>query len=84
MQHTEFFDTNIINLYNKYNIKIKNLIVLNNNKEYSACEFTINNKKILFRKCKQTPKKIGHFVSIWIHNNDGKNIPYDIKDKYDI
>lgn len=33
--------------------------------EYSACRFTINNKRMLFRVAKTTPTKSGQFVTIW-------------------
>lgn len=31
--------------------------------EYEACSFTLNGKRIIYRKAKLTPKKIGYFVS---------------------
>jgi len=84
MQYPNVFGKTGVGLYNKYNVKITNFTVQNNNEKYSSCEFMINDKTVLFRNCKKTPKKIGHFVSLWTHNDIGDNTPYNINDKYDI
>lgn len=34
-------------------------------KEYQACWFCLNDKKIISRKAKLTPKKVGQFVTFW-------------------
>jgi hypothetical protein len=72
---------NIINKLYKNNQQIQ-IHLQDNNAEYYACDFIINNKKICFRKGKITPTKLGHFISLWKTNNS-INIPYDINDNYD-
>lgn len=52
-------------------------------KEYSAYTFTINNKIILFRTAKITPKKAGLFVTCWKRIESGPIMPYDITDQFD-
>lgn len=52
-------------------------------KEYSACSFRLNNKKILFRKAKITPKKVGQFVTIWKRNDAGITQPFNETDPID-
>jgi len=77
-------EQNILNIINKLykNIQHIQINIQNNNKDYYASEFIINNKKICFRKGKITPTKLGHFVSLWKINNN-INVPYDINDNYD-
>lgn len=52
-------------------------------KEYSAYTFAINNKIILFRTAKITPKKAGLFVTCWKRIEYGPIMPYDITDQLD-
>nr|WP_294895084.1 MepB family protein [uncultured Pedobacter sp.] len=53
------------------------------NKEYSACSFRLDDKKVLFRKAKITPKKVGQFISIWKRNDLGITQPFDETDPID-
>jgi hypothetical protein len=64
------------------NNEIKNIILHETNKDYNACEFTLNNKKYCFRTGKITPTKIGHFVSLWKYIDD-VNSPYSANDNFD-
>ena len=50
--------------------------------EYEACTFNLLNKKIIFRKAKNTPKKSGHFVTIW-KRELGITVPFDDSDAFD-
>lgn len=65
------------------NKKIKKFKVHMENENYFGCEFVINKTIICFREANITPNKIGHFVSLWKDEND-KNTPYNINDKYDL
>lgn len=51
--------------------------------QYHACKFDINNKKILFRSSKITPKKIGQFLTVWHRNIFSITIPFDVSDQLD-
>lgn len=53
------------------------------NEDYFGCEFKYKNKKICFRKCKETPKKQGFFVTLWKKIKD-ENSPYSENDNYDL
>ena len=63
-------------LYEPLNYEISELQAEDQNKEYGACTFKLNNKKIRFRTAKQTPNKQGQFVVFWEKDNDNKNTPY--------
>ena len=67
-----------------YNIGEPLDIVLDNeSKEYKACDFLLNGKKIKFRQAKITPTKAGQFVTLWKRTKDGPIAPYDINDEFD-
>ncbi|HLO52782.1 MAG TPA: MepB family protein [Saprospiraceae bacterium] len=52
-------------------------------KEYGACTFELNGKKIEQRISKITPTKTGQFVTIWKRNKEGITEPFDISDDFD-
>lgn len=51
--------------------------------EYSACSFSLGDKRIIYRQAKITPKKIGLFVAIWKRNTQGITEPYSSYDNFD-
>ena len=52
-------------------------------KEYQACSFLLNNKKVIYRQAKITPTKTGQFVTIWKRNAAGITAPFDSEDAID-
>ncbi len=52
-------------------------------KEYAAYNFKLHNLNIIFRIAKKTPKKVGHFVTLWKRGISGKTKPYNNKDSID-
>jgi hypothetical protein len=52
-------------------------------REYSACAFVMNGKRIIFRVAKITPTKIGQFVTFWKRVNK-ITTPYDNEDSFDL
>ncbi len=52
--------------------------------EYKACHFKCKQKKIIFRRAKVTPKKVGQFVTLWKRNTNGPIQPYTTKDPIDL
>ncbi len=52
--------------------------------EYEACSFLLNNKLVIYRTAKITPKKIGQFVAVWKRNELGITTPYCINDNFDL
>lgn len=70
-------------IYNPLGLSIKNLMLEVEGKEYSACQFTLNNYLIKFRSGKITPTKRGQFVTFWKRSESGPIMPYDAKDHFD-
>lgn len=52
-------------------------------KEYNACKFCLNNKYVIYRESKITPKKNGQFVTFWKRNIHGMTIPFSETDFVD-
>lgn len=70
-------------IYTDSFFKITNVVPHKESKEYSACSFLLNENKVIFRKSKVTPKKIGQFVTFWKRSNLGPIEPYHEKDDFD-
>lgn len=51
--------------------------------DYMACSFELNGKKIIFRKGKITPTKVGQFVTFWKREGAGPIMPFDFEDSFD-
>lgn len=71
------------NLYDKLNYNIFELITEKESQEYEACNFKLDNKNIICRTSKITPKKIGQFVTFWKRNKDGITEPFFETDIFD-
>ena len=52
-------------------------------KEYHACQFDLNGRKIICRSAKITPKKVGQFVTFWKRNGNGPIEPFNDSDLLD-
>jgi len=70
-------------VYDKCGFDFKNLKQNIESKEYGACTFELNGKKIEQRISKITPTKTGQFVTIWKRNKEGITEPFDISDDFD-
>lgn len=70
-------------LFKIYQQKISNYSIDQECKDYSGCNFTINNLNIKFRKAKITPTKTGQFVTLWRRNKDKKTEPFTVNDAFD-
>ncbi|RPD99676.1 MepB family protein [Aureibaculum marinum] len=62
--------------------KFSNLEFEKESLAYWACSFEINNQKVIFRKAKTTPSKVGQFVTIWKRNAQEKIEPFCIDDNF--
>jgi len=71
------------NIYNKFNYKITEFIIDHECQEYEGCEFKLNEKNIIFRSSKITPKKVGQFVTFWKRNKEGITAPFSENDAID-
>lgn len=85
MQSDSMNSLSFINLiYIPYNLICTNINPEPESKEYNACQFTLNNRKIIFRSAKITPTKEGQFVTLWKRSQQGPIAPYDRTDDFDI
>jgi hypothetical protein len=69
--------------YNKYGLSITQLVINPESKEYEACSFLLNEKKVVYRQAKITPTKAGQFVTVWKRNALGITAPFNSKDVLD-
>ncbi|NRT15739.1 hypothetical protein HNP99_002096 [Flavobacterium sp. 28A] len=69
--------------YDSNKLKITQLTINAESKEYEACAFLLNNKKVVYRQAKITPTKSGQFVTIWKRNSAGITAPFDEEDNFD-
>ncbi len=51
--------------------------------EYQACRFELDGQKVVCRMAKNTPIKVGQFVTIWRRNMVGKTCPFESTDEID-
>jgi hypothetical protein len=63
-------------LYHKLNFNISQFRVGKESQVYTACEFKLEDKNIIFRTSKETPKKEGQFVTFWKRNKQGVTEPF--------
>ncbi|TGM01097.1 MepB protein [Leptospira barantonii] len=66
------------------NLEIENYRIEKESEDYNAASFTLNDKQVVFRLAKITPKKIGMFVTLWKRNKNGITAPYHKKDRVDL
>ncbi|MGL1919416.1 MAG: MepB family protein [Hyphomicrobiales bacterium] len=52
--------------------------------EYGAGTYIVNNRKIITRTAKITPKKVGQFVAIWQRDKNGITQPQHIEGEFDL
>jgi hypothetical protein len=70
-------------VFEKLDLKIRNLIIEKESQEYCAAQFELNNSKIIFRKSKITPTKIGQFVTLWKRIDDKPIQQFSSTDDFD-
>ncbi|WP_291868888.1 MepB family protein [Maribacter sp.] len=63
-------------------LELSNIIRNKESAAYEACSFRIDNHKIISRKSKITPKKIGQFVAIWKRNKEQITTPHTQEDNF--
>ena len=78
-------DLNLLNdSLKSISLKTSSLEVESEGKEYGACSALINNRKVLIRTAKVTPKKIGLFVTLWKRDEEGVTRPHHEDDEFDL
>ena len=71
-------------IYVRCKFEFKGLAFEKEINEYEACSFSLNDKQVIYRTAKITPKKTGQFVAIWKRNNLGVTIPFSAYDNFDL
>ena len=64
-------------------LELSNVKIELESQEYAACDFELGRLKVKFRTAKNTPVKIGQFVTIWKRNENGITQPFDLSDNID-
>lgn len=70
-------------VYEPAGLNIHNLTQDAEGREYAAATFTINETRIIFRRGKVTPKKVGFFVTLWKREAGESIEPYSTNDPFD-
>ncbi|NLR93814.1 MepB family protein [Flammeovirga agarivorans] len=70
-------------IYDKCSFTISNYHEEAEGKEYEACQFDLDGKKIINRSAKITPKKVGQFVTFWRRDINGITTPFKENDSID-
>jgi hypothetical protein len=70
-------------VYDCCSLKLTNYLLNKESKEYFACSYLLNEKKIISRTAKITPKKNGQFVVLWKRIDNGPIKPYHCFDAID-
>lgn len=70
-------------IYDKCSLKISAFKKELEGTEYDACLFKLNEKQIICRNSKITPKKNGQFVTFWKRNKEGITEPFNENDNID-
>ena len=70
-------------VYDKCGLQISDFIPEQESKEYDACQFDLNGRKIISRTAKITPKKSGQFVTFWKRHGNGPIEPFHETDSFD-
>lgn len=70
-------------VYEKSGLKMSDFKTETESKEYDACRFELNGRKIISRNSKITPKKVGQFVTFWKRNGNSPIEPFEENDQID-
>ncbi|MCX7551907.1 MepB family protein [Xanthomarina sp. F2636L] len=70
-------------VYDKIKLKISNFREELESKEYHACRFKLDDREIICRNAKITPKKVGQFVTFWKRQGNGPIEPFNDMDQID-
>lgn len=71
-------------VYKPCGFSVTNYHIETESLQYKACTFTLNNLRVVFRKSKITPTKVGQFVTTWKRNKAGITVPFDNADDFDL
>ncbi len=83
MCNNETLTYKIENLYKLCGFEFSGLAFEVETNQYEACIFLLNEKVVIYRTAKITPKKVGQFAAIWKRNDLGVSIPYHANEDFD-
>jgi hypothetical protein len=72
-----------VEVYDKCGLNLSNFQIENESKEYDASRFELNERIIISRSSKITPKKVGQFVTFWKRNTNDKIEPFEETERID-
>lgn len=88
MSKSEIINTYLVDaikfIYDPLGYKLNNFVAEAESQEYSACDFSLDTRRVKYRTAKTTPTKVGQFVTVWKRNADGITCPYDAEDGIDL
>jgi hypothetical protein len=70
-------------IYDPCGFSLSSLETEKEGKEYRACTFLLEGKKVKHRVSKITPTKVGQFVAIWKRDGSGVTAPFELSDEID-
>lgn len=70
-------------VYDCCSLKLTNYILNKESKDYFACSYLLNEKRVISRTAKITPKKNGQFVVLWKRIDNRSIMPYHCFDVID-
>ena len=70
-------------VYDNTNLKITDFKPEKESTAYEACRFLLNEKPVICRNAKTTPKKVGQFVTFWKRLGNGPIEPFNEVDNFD-
>ncbi len=73
----------LVSFYNADSLQLKSVVLSKEKNEYCNATFMFNEKLIVYRKAKITPKKVGQFVAVWKRCEKNKTKPFDCDDTFD-
>ena len=73
-----------ITIYDQCGFVCSEMVAEPESREYEACRFKLDNRNVLFRVSKITPKKVGQFVVLWKRIGSSPIQPYDALDNVDL
>lgn len=71
-----------LKVFEKLHLRISSYQKEREGKEYEACQFVVNQHRIICRKAKLTPKKKGVFVTFWKRIGTGPIAPFHEMDSF--
>lgn len=80
----ESFEKSLEKFFKHAGLNISKVVFELESKEYRACSFQLDEKQVIYRQAKVTPKKTGQFVTLWKRVKVGPIKPFNSSDNFDL